>query len=73
MIDEQRRKFGKHVATLRKQARWSQLELAQAAGLTENTIRKIEQGRFNVPFDVINRIAVVLGGDLQININNQNI
>lgn len=69
MIDEQRRKFGKHVASLRRQARWTQLELAQAAGLTENTISKIEQGRFNVPFDVINRIAVVLGGELQININ----
>jgi hypothetical protein len=29
----------------------------------------IEDGRFNVSFDIINRIAVVLGGELKIVLN----
>ena len=69
MIDKQRQKFGEQVARLRSQAGWSQNELASAAGLKEVTVRNIERGAFNVPFDVLNRLAVVLGGELKIVIN----
>lgn len=69
MIDKQRQKFGEHVSRLRRQAGWSQEELAKAAGLKEVTVRNIERGAFNVPFDVLNRLAVVLGGELKIIIN----
>lgn len=69
MVDKQRAKFGEHVSRLRSQAGWSQNELASAAGLKEVTVRNIERGAFNVPFDVLNRLAVVLGGELKIVIN----
>lgn len=69
MIDKQRQKFGEHVFRLRSQAGWSQKELAEAARLKECTVRNIERGAFNVPFDVLNRLAVVLGGELKIVIN----
>lgn len=67
--DTQRVKFGQQVARLRKQAKWSQADLATAADLKEATVRNVEKGAFNVPFDVLNRIAVVLGGELKIVIN----
>lgn len=69
MIDKQRQKFGAHISRLRSQAGMSQMELAEAAGLKECTVRNIEHGAFNVPFDVLNRLAVVLGGELKIVIN----
>lgn len=69
MTDKQRQKFGEHVFRLRSQAGWSQKELAEAAGLKDCTVRNIERGAFNVPFDVLNRLAVVLGGELKIVIN----
>ena len=69
MIDKQRQKFGEQVARLRKQANWTQSDLATSAGLKEATVRNVEKGAFNVPFDVLNRIAVVLGGELKIVIN----
>jgi hypothetical protein len=39
------------------------------AGLKPVTVQHIEEGAFNVPFDILNRIAVVLGGELKIVIN----
>lgn len=71
MIDKQRAKFGAQVARLRQQSEMTQEQLAFAAGLKEVTVRNIERGAFNVPFDVINRIAVVLGGELKITIKDQ--
>ena len=71
MIDKQRAKFGAQVARLRQQSDMTQEQLAFAAGLKEVTVRNIERGAFNVPFDVINRIAVVLGGELKITIKDQ--
>lgn len=69
MNDSLRRKLGEQVTRLRRQAKWSQAELADAAGLKEATVRNIEKGAFNVPLDVLNRLAVVLGGELKIVIN----
>lgn len=69
MIDRNRLKFGQHVARLRRQSMMTQEQLAEAAGLRACTVRNLEDGKFNVPFDVLNRVAVVLGGELQIVIN----
>lgn len=67
--DAQRVKFGKHIASQRKKANWTESDLARNAGLREVTVKNIEKGAFNVPFDVLSRIATVLGGELQIVIN----
>ena len=69
MIDKARQQFGQHVARLRRQSMLSQERLAELAQLKPATVRNIERGAFNVSFDVMNRIAVVLGGELQIIIN----
>lgn len=69
MIDKARQEFGQHVARLRRQSMLSQEQLAELAQLKTATVRNIERGAFNVSFDVMNRIAVVLGGELQIVIN----
>lgn len=36
------------------------------AGINTVTLRHIEDGELNITFDVLNRIAVVLGGELEI-------
>jgi transcriptional regulator with XRE-family HTH domain len=66
MVDKARQQFGQHVARLRRQSMLSQEQLAELAQLKPATVRNIERGAFNVSFDVMNRIAVVLGGELQI-------
>ena len=69
MKDKSRVKFGKMVARLRKQQSLTVEQLADMAQLKPITLQNIEEGAFNFPFDILNRIAVVLGGELQIVIN----
>ena len=72
MKDQQRVKFGNHVARLRRQSMLTREQLAEMAQLKPFTIKNIEAGNFNVPLDVLNRIAVVLGGELKIVLNDLN-
>jgi transcriptional regulator with XRE-family HTH domain len=72
MIDQARAKFGQHVARLRRGQRLTREQLAILADLKPVTVKNMELGRFNVPFDVINRVAVVLGGEIKIVLNNTN-
>jgi transcriptional regulator with XRE-family HTH domain len=69
MKDKSRVEFGRKVTRLRKQQSLTIEQLAKMADLKPITVQHIEDGTFNVPFDVLNRIAVVLGGELQIVIN----
>lgn len=64
-----RQKFGRQVARLRRQSLLTVDQLAAMADIKPVTLKHIEQGAFNVPFDILNRLAVVLGGELQIVIN----
>ena len=64
-----RQKFGRQVARLRRQSMLTVDHLAAMADIKPVTLQHIEQGAFNVPFDILNRLAVVLGGELQIVIN----
>ena len=69
MNDRARQQFGQHVARLRRQSMLTVDKLAQMADIKPITLQHIEEGAFNVPFDILNRLAVVLGGELQIVIN----
>lgn len=69
MIDKARQEFGKHVARLRRGQRLTREQLAILADLKPVTVKNMELGRFNVPFDVMNRVAVVLGGEIKIVLN----
>lgn len=64
-----RQEFGRQVARLRRQSMLTVEQLAQMADIKPVTLKHIEQGAFNVPFDILNRLAVVLGGELKIVIN----
>ena len=69
MNDRARQEFGRQVARLRRQSMLTVEQLAQMADIKPVTLKHIEQGAFNVQFDILNRLAVVLGGELQIVIN----
>ena len=69
MNDRARQQFGQHVARLRRQSMLTVDQLAAMADIKPITLQHIEEGAFNVPFDILNRLAVVLGGELQIVIN----
>jgi transcriptional regulator with XRE-family HTH domain len=72
MKDKSRVKFGQMVARQRKQQSLTVEQLADMAGLKPVTVLNVEDGAFNFPFDILNRIAVVLGGELKIVINETN-
>ena len=69
MNDRARQEFGRQLARLCRQSMLTVDQLAAMAQLKPITLQQIEDGAFNVPFDILNRLAVVLGGELQIVIN----
>ena len=72
MKDKSRVEFGRQVARLRRQSMLTVEQLAEMADLKPVTVQNIEKGAFNVSLDILNRIAVVLGGELKIVLNNIN-
>ena len=65
MTDEQkqqtRERIGQRIAILRKQAKMSQEQLAQAAGLQRTHVSRIEAGKYAVTLETIQAIAEALG------------
>lgn len=59
-------RIGKELRAIRELQGWDREQVAQMADLKEYTIEKIEAGAFNVPLDVLARVADVLGCDIQI-------
>lgn len=58
-------KFGKRVQALRIEAEVTQEQLADAAGLTVESISNIERGIYGPKFDNLEKIAKVLGVDVK--------
>ena len=56
-----KKKFGKKVQNLRLEAGITQEQLADAVGLTIESISNIERGIFGPKFDNLEKIAKVLG------------
>ena len=66
-MNEQARKYlGRAIREKREDEGWSQEQVAEMTGFTVATIRKVEEGVFNVPIDVVSRIADVYGCELSI-------
>lgn len=59
-------RIGKELQAIRELQGWDREQVAMMADLKESTIEKIEAGAFNVPLDVLARVADVLGCDIQI-------
>lgn len=68
MTDEKnhRKVVGRRLQAIRELQGWDREQVALMADLKESTIEKIEAGAFNVPLDVLARVADVLGCDIQI-------
>lgn len=61
-----REEIGLKIALFRKEAGLSQRDLAEKAGLTQNTIYKIENGKFSVGIDVLGKVAEALNRKIDI-------
>ena len=58
---EQRQRIGEQFKSEREAQGWSTEQVATMAGVTQRNVEKIEAGIYNVPFDVLARVAHVLG------------
>lgn len=61
MKDNERQRIGARIAELRKAKGMSQLQLAEAAGLKQPNIARIEAGKYSTTLDVLTKIADALG------------
>jgi hypothetical protein len=61
-----REEIGLKIALFRKESGLSQRDLAEKAGLTQNTIYKIENGKFSVGIDVLGKVAEALNRKIDI-------
>lgn len=66
MIDNARKRFGRDVRRVRLSRMLNEKEVAERADIKLVTLQKIEAGKFNVPFDVMNRVAVVLDCEIRL-------
>lgn len=53
--------FGQQIRDLRAERGWTQAELAEAAGTSEEWVRKIERGAKSPSFDTVEAISTALG------------
>lgn len=58
--------LGIQYQALREEQGWSVEQVATMADVKPITIKKIEKGVFNVPLDVLAKVAEVFGADLTI-------
>lgn len=75
--EEQRKRIGQRIATIRKEVMWedskgirrlgmTQGELAERCGLAQSHIARIEAGRYSVGFDTLQQIAEAMGRTVDI-------
>ena len=58
--------IGKRIAEIRKAKGMSIRQLADASGVNFANIYKIENGKYNVSIDILNKICKALGVELKI-------
>lgn len=66
MIDNARKRFGRHVRQVRLSRMLNEQEVAERANIKLATLQKIEAGKFNTPFDVMSRVAVVFDCEIRL-------
>ena len=62
--NEQRKRVGSMLKARREREGWSREQVAEMADLTADTVRKVEEGAFNVPLDVLQKIADIYGCEI---------
>lgn len=63
------RRIGEIIRLRRKELGITQPDLADLAGISINTLYKLERGQGNPSLDVITKVATVLGMQLKLEIN----
>lgn len=58
--------LGDQLRIVRESQGWTTEQVAKMADITEQNVRKIEDGRYNVPMDIIYRLADVLNCKLEL-------
>lgn len=64
-----RQRIGQRIRDLRQEQRMTLAELAQRAGITSANLSNIENGRYSVGLDILNKIATALGAEINITTN----
>lgn len=59
--EEAVRVIGLEIARARRARRWTQAELAERAGISDNTLRSVERGSTNATVGVVFELATLLG------------
>ncbi|MDI9882217.1 helix-turn-helix domain-containing protein [Flectobacillus longus] len=60
--------LGNIIKIRRKELKITQPHLAELAGISTNTLYKLERGQGNPSLDILNKLAEVLGLELSMNI-----
>ena len=63
-----REKIGQQLATIRNKQGLTTRQLADMCGVTYVNISKIENGRYNVSIDILNKICFAMGAKIKIDI-----
>ena len=63
---KQRYRIGQQFKAKREEQGWTTAQVAVMADVKERTVEKIEDGVFNIPIDVLAKVAEGLGCDLVI-------
>lgn len=63
------RRIGETIRLRRKELGITQPDLADLAGISINTLYKLERGQGNPSLDVITKVATILGMQLKLEIN----
>lgn len=58
--------LGQRLASIRGEMGLTQLQVAEASGLVQPNVARIEAGRYNVTLDVLAKVADVLNCDITI-------
>lgn len=66
MKEQVRKDLGRMIREKREEQGWSEAQIARMCDVTEQTIRKIEEGRFNVGIDIIGQVCDALGVKLSL-------
>jgi DNA-binding XRE family transcriptional regulator len=65
-VNERRVQIGRQLAELRNKRGLSTRQLADICGVTYVNISKIENGRYNVSIDILNKVCDALDADIRI-------
>ena len=61
MSNNERQRIGARIAELRREQDMSQAQLAEAAGLRQSNVSRIEAGKYATTLDILTNIAQALG------------